>query len=153
MRTENGIDVDAQALGTVLRQADVLIIGFPLFPERIVVDTRHNANEDQLATVVEPVANVQERYLWLGRHRGMFGAPEAFSFFIWPQTIGNLRERNLLAPLYERLTPAGARQLDEALETALLLEREAMVRTIRGEGGFGTLWDRHGAGQQERGQL
>lgn len=147
MRTENGIDIDRAALEQVLTQADVLTIGFTLFPQRLLVDARSNDRQAQLVTMVEPVASVQERYLWLGKHRGTFGAPEAFSFFIWPQTVGNLRDRHLLATLEARLEPAAVEALGQALATAAQLEREATQRAILGSGEWQALWQRDGSGE------
>ncbi|MBK9344668.1 MAG: hypothetical protein IPN07_16895 [Dehalococcoidia bacterium] len=104
MRNENGIDIDIEALNKLLNTADLITIGFTLFPERLLVDTRSNDQERQFADMVEPVANIQERYVWLGKHRGSFGAPEGFAFFVWPQTVRGLIERDALAPLKARLT-------------------------------------------------
>ena len=69
------------------------------------------------------MASVQERYLWLGQHRGTFGAPEAFSFFVWPQSIESLMESSVLAPLRARLTPVAREALTTGLTHALDLER------------------------------
>jgi len=152
MRTENGIEVDHDALAELLRRADVLTIGFTLFPHRLLVDLRTNATDGQLVAIVEPVASVQERYLWLGRHRGSFGAPEAFSFFAWPQTVRGLAQRRILAPLEARLDPGARRQLASALDELLAMEETAMRRAVTGAPEWHTLWDRSGAGDPERGQ-
>ncbi len=145
MLTENGIDVDVAALNELLQKADVLTIGFTLFPERILVDVRSSEQQGNLATMVEPVTSVQERYLWLGRHRGAFGAPQAFSFFVWPHTVKSLIARDLLAPLMARLDPDAARQLDTALREALRLERAAMVKAVTGDESWPAIWARSGA--------
>lgn len=147
MRTENGIEVDHEALAELLRRADVLTIGFTLFPHRLLVDLRTNATDGQLATIVEPVASVQERYLWLGRHRGSFGAPEGFSFFAWPQTVRGLVERRILAPLQARLEGNARAQLESVLSDLLALEETAMRRAVTGAPEWPTLWDRSAAGR------
>lgn len=147
MRTENGIDIDIAALEQVLVQADVLTLGFSLFPQRLLIDTRSNDSQGQLATMVEPVASVQERYLWLGKHRGAFGAPAAFSFVVWPQTVGGLRERNILAKLRARLDPEAATALDVGLDAAASLEREAMQEAVRGSEQWPGLWVRGTGGR------
>lgn len=146
MLTENGLQVDLEAVEQVLRRADVLTIAFTLFPERLLVDTRANAEAGPFAGVVEPVATVQERYLWLGRHRGMFGAPEAFSFFMWPHTVRSLIRRDVLRTLRQRLEAAeggaGAR-LDAALAELLDKEVEAMKAAVRGDPErWKTIWER-----------
>src|SRR6185436_12184789 len=98
MQTENGINIDEEALEKLLKTSDLITIGFTLFAERILVDPRSNDATPQFAAVVEPVGTVQERYLWLGKHRGGFGPPEGFAFFVWPHTVQGLLDRNLLAP-------------------------------------------------------
>jgi hypothetical protein len=142
MLTENGIDVDLAALGDLLRKTDVLTIGFTLLPARILVDTRSSEQQGNLATIVEPVASVQDRYLWLGRHRGAFGAPEAFSFFVWPHTVRSLLERDILAPLKARLDADAVRQLDVALSQALWRERQEMIKAVTGHESWPAIWAR-----------
>ncbi|MBK8561621.1 hypothetical protein [Candidatus Amarobacter glycogenicus] len=92
--------------------------------------------------MVEPVANIQERYVWLGKHRGSFGAPEGFAFFVWPQTVRGLIERDALAPLKARLTSEARRDLDVALATAAELERGAIIEAIKGSDRWPAVWER-----------
>ena len=142
MRNENGIDIDIEALNKLLNTADLITIGFTLFPERLLVDTRSNDQERQFADMVEPVANIQEWYVWLGKHRGSFGAPEGFAFFVWPQTVRGLIERDALAPLKARLTSEARRDLDVALATAAELERGAIIEAIKGSDRWPAVWER-----------
>lgn len=145
MRTENGIDIDLEAMEKLLSQGDLITIGFTLFPQRLLVDTRTNDTDGQWIGLVEPVASVQERYLWLGRHRGSFGTPEGFAFFVWPQTVRGLVERDLLAPLRRRLTPEGRAALEDALQQALELERQAIAAAVRGTEAWPAIWQRPAA--------
>lgn len=142
MRSENGLDIDLEALTRVLTTADVLTIGFSLFPHRLLIDTRANAGTPQFAGIVEPVANVEERYLWLGQHRGGLGAPEAFSFFIWPHSVGALREGGVLAPLLARLDPSTREYLGIGFDQATRLERAGTIAAIRGDEAWPALWER-----------
>ncbi len=145
MRNENGLEVDREALDRLLATADLVTIGFTLFPERLLVDTRLNATDGQYASMVEPVASVQERYLWLGKHRSSFGAPEGFAFFIWPHTVRGLMERNALRVLKQRLDPEARTALDEALAVALELERLAMQEAVRGSERWPAVWEKPAA--------
>lgn len=144
MRSENGIEVDMTALAELLQRADVITVGFTLFPERILVDTRSNDRQGQCAVTVEPVGTVQERYLWLGANRSSFGAPEAFSFFVWPHTVRSLLEREALAPLRARLEAETAVALDATLAEALQREQSEMIAAVRGSERWPTLWERGG---------
>lgn len=148
MLSEHGREPDLAAIRDVLEGADVLTVGFALLPERFVVDTRSREGEGPLLAIVEPVASVQERYLWLGKHRGGFGVPEAFSFFVWPQTVRSLVERDVLAPLRARLreVPSDADgALEASLEALLAREREAFREAVTGSDGWQTVWQRAGA--------
>ncbi|MGD9935578.1 MAG: hypothetical protein AB7T37_17920, partial [Dehalococcoidia bacterium] len=106
---------------------------------------RHNQWEGPLVAVAEPVATVQERYLWLGKHRGAFGAPEAFSFFFWPHSVRTLVESGVLAPMRERLAAVSVDSdaaLDVTLARFLELEQEAWRGAIRGDERWATVWQR-----------
>lgn len=144
MLTENGVNVDLEAVHGVLRQADLLTVAFATFPERLLVDTRADQSQGPMAAVVPPVASVQERYLWLGQHRGRFGAPRAFSSFAWPRTVRSLVEEDVLGPLRARMEaawPGAGAALDEALAELLDRERRAMIGAVRGDGGWQPLWE------------
>ncbi len=143
MLTENGLEVDMQALEDVLRRADVLTIGFTLFAERLLIDTRSRPGEGPLVAVVGPVQTVQERYLWLGKHRGNFGAPEAFSFFVWPKTVRTLIDTDVLATMRSRLaevSPEGESALRNMLDRFAALERDAMRAAVVGDDPWRTVW-------------
>jgi hypothetical protein len=145
MLTENGVRVDYEAVAELLRRADVLTIGFTLFPARLLIDARTNATEGPLVAIVGPVASVEERYLWLGKHRGSFGAPEAFSFFVWPKTVHSLASGDVLAPLRERLDAVSRDAggvLRETLGRLQVLEDEAVAAAVKGVEPWQTLWQR-----------
>lgn len=141
MRTENGLTVDLNAVNKLLTEGDLITIGFTLFPQRLLIDTRFNAAEGQWVGIVEPVASVQERYLWLGKHRGSFGTPSGFAFFVWPHTVRHLVESGALAPLRARLTSQAAEELDRAVDEALEMERRAMVDAVRGAAHWPAIWE------------
>lgn len=143
MLSEHGTNVDRDAVEEVLSKADVLVIGFTLFPQRLLIDTRTSHETGPLVEVVEPLRGVQERFHWLGKHRGMFGIPEAFSFFAWPQTVRTMEERDVLATMRDRLEASWAgsgEQLDHALAELHEMEREAFRQAVAGDGAWKTLW-------------
>ncbi|MGI8927347.1 MAG: hypothetical protein ACR2HN_11995 [Tepidiformaceae bacterium] len=143
MRSENGLEVDLAALDEVLARADVLTVGFTLFPERLLIDVRTKGEEGPLVAIVGPVQTVQERYLWLGQHRGNFGAPEAFSFFVWPKMVRTLVEEGRLGRMSERLgevSPRGPQVLDRVLQKLVVRESEAMASAVRGDEPWRSVW-------------
>ena len=143
MLSDIGFEVDLEALDDVLRRADVITVGFTTFVERLLIDTRTNSVHGPLLMIVEPVGNVEERYLWLRQHRPTFGAPQAFSFFIWPRTVRGLVEQDTLQALRRRmhpLAPTFGKRLDEALEGLRVIERAAWLAVITGQRPWATLW-------------
>lgn len=142
MLTENGLQIDRDALNRLLQNSDLVTIGFSLFPERLLVDTRSNEQQGQFAEMVPPVTSVQERYLWLGKHRSSFGPPEGFAFFVWPHTVRYLVEEDVLAPLRARLDSKAREDLDVAIATAAELERRAMLEVVRGTERWPAVWER-----------
>jgi hypothetical protein len=146
MLTENGLEADRDAIREVLERADVVTVGFTTFAERLLIDTRADAQTGPMIAIVGPVATVQERYQWLGQHRGMFGAPQAFSFFVWPHTVRRLVQESVLEPLAARMRPSSPdtdATLHTALGTLLEREREAWRDAVRGGGTWQTLWARN----------
>lgn len=143
MLTDNGLTIDPEAVEQILREADVVTFAFSLFPERLLVDTRTRPAEGPLVAIVEPVTSIQERYMWLGQHRGAFGMPRNFSFVPWPHTVRALVESDTLAPLAARLagTPA-LDALNDALDGLRAHEREAIRDIIRGAAPWQPIYQR-----------
>lgn len=143
MLTENGLTIDQGDVDRVLANADVITIGFPTLAPRLLIDARSSDSAGPMAALVETVRSVEERYLWLGRNRGMFGAPREFTFFMWPHTIRRLLETGALSVLRRRLETLpgdGAAQLDRALSDLRILERDLFRAAIRGEQPWHTIW-------------
>ncbi|MCA9821445.1 MAG: hypothetical protein KC482_10545 [Dehalococcoidia bacterium] len=143
MLGDHGIQIDREAVEEILNTADVLVVGFALFSERLLIDTRTNAETGPMVAIVEPLGGVQERYHWLGVHRGMFGMPEAFSFFAWPNTIRMLEEEDILGTIRKRLAATsndGAETLDRAIARLRDMEKQAIRGAIRGDAPWKSLW-------------
>jgi hypothetical protein len=143
MHMENGLLVDITQIGDIVRQADVFAVGFRLFPERLIVDARHNDREIPMVAIVDPVESLQERYFWFGQHRPSLGIPEQFQFFFWPHSVPYLEESGLWGDIsrrVERIGFAGARETcDAAILDLIERERKANVDAILGRR-FQTIW-------------
>jgi len=134
--------VDLEELKNVVDNADVFTIGFRLFPERLIIDTRSEGEAGPVVRVVEPVTSVEERFFWLGKERPQFGAPERFSFFIWPHSVRYFEESGLGELIRQRLSSEDAdRQLAESEQGLYTLERRAEVDAILGRN-YHSLWER-----------
>lgn len=143
MFTENGVLIDMEELGKVVDDCDVFTVGFRLFPERVIFDTREKDGVEPLARVVEPVTSVEERFHWLGRERPQFGVPERFSFFVWPHSIEFFQASGLERRIRDRLgaseRPAVARMMDGVMAELRRLERRAVEQALAGKG-YHSLW-------------
>ncbi len=143
MFTENGLLIDLEEVGKVVDGCDVFTIGFRMFPERVIIDTRGREDAGPLIQVVEPVASVEERFHWLGRERPQFGIPERFSFFVWPHSLEFLEGCGLGRRIRDALraseSPEVARMIDEALAELRRLEQQSVQQALSGEG-YHALW-------------
>ena len=150
MHTENGPLVDLRQVEHIVNRADVFTVAFRLFPERLLIDTRHDASDPDgpsgmpMVAIVDPVETVEDRYFWLGQHRPSLGAPESFMFFYWPHSVAYLEESGIWAAVRGRVIPTGfagaAETCRAALEDLYARERAAQVEAIRGEK-HKTLWE------------
>jgi hypothetical protein len=149
MYTENGVTIDLNEVRKVIAEADVFAVGFRLFPERLLIDTRHDARDPEgpcgtpMVAIVDPVATVQERFFWLGQHRPSLGMPNDFRFFYWPHGIRFLEDSTVWGDLRKRIVASGfegaGATCDAAFADLLSRERKANVDAIRGERHH-TLW-------------
>lgn len=141
--SENGPQVDVAALRERLERADLVVIGFHAFAERLLLDARSSPAEGPLVAVVAPVASMRERHAWLERHRAAFGQPDGFTFAVWPHSIALLREDEVLAPMSARMA-AVSNEAELAMSRALarlrVLERCALREAVRGGPAWETLW-------------
>ncbi len=141
--SENGLQVDLEALRERLENADLIVIGFHAFPERLLLDARSSPTEGPLVAVVAPVTSVQERYAWLGKHRSAFGLPDDFTFAMWPHSISLIREHEVLEPMSARMT-AVSNEADLAMSRAIarleVLERRTIREAVLGGPGWESLW-------------
>ncbi|MBI1884992.1 MAG: hypothetical protein HYS09_01540 [Chloroflexi bacterium] len=143
MFTENGLMVDLGEVKKAVDSCDVFAVGFRLFPQRLLVDTRSNDEEGPLAAVVEPVGTVEERFFWLGQKRPRFGVPQQFTFFVWPHSLGFLEQCGVTELMGRRCRsprwPEAGRQCDEAFAGLRRLEEQAVLDALSGRR-YHTVW-------------
>jgi hypothetical protein len=141
--------IDLEEVRKVVETCDVFTMGFRLFPERLIIDTRVNDQAGPMAEVVEPVSTVEERFFWLGQRRPSFGVPQQFTFFVWPHSIGYLEESGLMDKIRQRIYPADdngdiGQQVAKAMHRLIVLEKQATADAILGRI-YHTLWERAAA--------
>ena len=141
--------MDLTEIENVVQNSDVFAVSFRLFPERLLIDTRHDDGDVggscalPMVAIVDPVASVQERFFWLGQHRPLLGMPKAFMFFFWPHSVRYLDESGVWARIKDRVIGSGfsgAREtVDDALRDLIQREHDATVDAITGDS-YQTLW-------------
>ncbi len=139
--------IDLEELRKVVEQCDVFTIGFRLFPQRLIVDTRSSDAEGPMLELVEPVGTVEERFFWLGQRRPSFGVPERFTFFVWPHSIPYLEDSGVMDKIRHRVYPIDldcGRQVADVMYRLTLLEQQAVRDAITGKN-YHTLWERDSA--------
>jgi len=143
MFTENGVLIDLEEVRHVVDECDVFTVGFRLFPERLIVDTRSTDGAGPMAEVVEPVNTVEERFFWLGKRRPEFSSPERFTFFIWPHSMRFFEESGVADKIRQRVGGGAFPESDDTMDAALAelrgLERTAVADAITGKNCH-TLW-------------
>jgi hypothetical protein len=137
---EDGRIADVAEVRKAIAQADVLLVAFPGFLERLLVDSRTAGDIGPMVRVVEPVGGVEERMFWLGRNRPQFGMPQRFTFFVWPHSMTFLGDSGVVDALRDRVAVGdGPEQLTAAIAELKALERAADRAAVDG-GPWRTLW-------------
>jgi hypothetical protein len=145
MYGEDGQIVEIDEVKKAVGRADVLIIAFRSFAERLLVDSRSNDAAGPLVQVVEPLAGVEERMFWLGRNRPQFGMPQRFTFFVWPHSVEFLTETGVTDAIRATVAEGdGGRQLEHAVSELAGRERTARRAAIDGPRPWRTLWSAQG---------
>lgn len=125
--------------------AEVLTVGFALFPERLVTDFRHSDMEAPLIEVAQPMGSAEERVRDIRRRRPGLGSPERFYFFMWPRSVQALVDFGLWQRIADRVEVTNHRGLGNSVPDALAvlrqLERDEKVQAINGPR-YRTLWQR-----------
>jgi len=150
MYAEHGPIVDLAQIDHIVTNADVFAIGFRLFPERLLIDTRFDATDPDgpsglpMVAIVDPVATIEERFFWLGQHRPSLGMPHNFMFFVWPHSMRYLDESGIWQRLRDRLVGSGfdgaAETADAAFHDLVAREHAATVEAICGAS-YKTIWE------------
>ena len=147
MYGEDGLAVDLEEVIRVVGDADVLIVGFAICRQRLLIDLRGDDVTGPMVELVEPLASAQERAIWLSARRPSLGLPERTAFFGWPHSAALLEQTGMLRRVATRALQEHGVELDEEIATTLAelrqLERDLTRDAIRGEEGFETLWSAH----------
>ena len=145
MYSENGVQVDFDEVRRLVDTADVFVIGFGTFQNRLLVDTRSNATEMPLVQAVKPISSPRARLAWLARRRPSLEEPESFTFIPWPHSIGFLADTGIWGKICTSVSadiePDVQAQCELAFQELQNLDRDATLDILKGENCL-TLWPR-----------
>ncbi|HJM88293.1 MAG TPA: hypothetical protein QF624_01550 [Dehalococcoidia bacterium] len=144
MYGEDGPVVDIEEIVRVVSDAEVVIIGLAATPMRLLADLRGDDATPPILELVEPLANPQERAVWLAGRRPSLGPPDNSVFIPWPHSAGLLERVGVLSRIRERAMNDHGIDLSDDIESVLSLlrehERHLTQDAIRGGEGFQTQW-------------
>jgi hypothetical protein len=125
--------------------AEVLAVGFRLFPQRLLLDLRYNEQDPPMVKVVQRAGSAEERLRELASARPAFPTPQHFYFILWPRSIPFLVESGVWERILARCRASGHQTVDRdcalALNILTGLERQEVQQALHGQG-YRTLWAR-----------
>lgn len=145
MDLDEFMSINLQRVYDAIETAEVLAVGFSLFPQRVFLDPRFSEDEPPFISVVEPVESAEDRVQWLRRIRPQFAAPSQVHFFVWPRRIGSLESMGVWQRLVQRCLNSGhgsaAGACNQVLDELYKLERHQIQEAIHGAS-YRSLWER-----------
>ena len=143
MDVDTGYPVDIAAIKSIVDDADVFIVGFTVFRERLLVDARYDLEIPPLVAVVPPVSSVEERVRFLRRARSRFPATDRILFFTWSKPVAALVRLGVWDWITQRCLASGHRTILKACDAAFAelqrLEQASAIAAVKGDG-FQDLW-------------
>lgn len=127
----------------LVEAAEVLAVGFRLFPQRLIFDTRYTEHDPPFLKIVQRVNSVEERLRELATIRPNFPTPERFYFTVWPRSIESFRGAGAWDRILARCEASGhtsiMKDCDLAWNVLIGLDRQETQQAIKGEG-YRTIW-------------
>ncbi|MPZ98204.1 MAG: hypothetical protein GEU80_02520 [Dehalococcoidia bacterium] len=149
MYGDNGIVLDLDSVAHAIAEADVLVVGFEMCAQRLLVDLRPDGHTPPLIEIVEPLASAQDRYVWLSARRPALSPPERFVFFVWPHSVEFLRRSPVPQGVADRIRREQGVEvggdLVRVMDDLHSREKDEVVGAIFGTEGYETLWSRDGS--------
>ena len=145
---DNGPSLDRESIDEAVREAEVLVIGFDFTADRLLIDMRDDprGHTPPFIEIVEPLADADERQIWLSGRRPGVRAPEQLLFFVWPHSVDYLNASPLLSGAAARIKREQGVDVQDMIEEAVQdlhdRERRDLITAVRGGEGFETLWTR-----------
>src|SRR5215207_3408139 len=141
---------DLSPILNAVESADVLIVRFPYFDKRLLIDVRRSELDPPVIQLVPQASGIEERFRSVKQARPRLPVPERIVSFQWPRHAETMAAAGVWQRIVERVVAAGgsgaARRCEETLEQMRAEERREQMRAIRGGERYETLWERDAAG-------
>ncbi len=143
---ENDFGLDLREIMHVVDTAEVLVVRFAIIEKRLLVDTRHDAQEGPLIQLVPRASSVEERFRHLKQLRPRFPLPERIMSFMWPRHIALMEKSGVWQRIIDRLVGLGYPDMAEKCQAVFREvteeEKAEVMAAIRGGEGYQSLWER-----------
>lgn len=126
--------------------ADVLIVRFPFFEKRLLVDARTDDGDPPVITLVPQASGIEERFRSVKQARPRLPVPDRILSFHWPRHVEVLAAAGVWQRIVQRLVASGhaelGRRCDAAWQEMKREEAWEIQRAIRGHERYETIWER-----------
>jgi hypothetical protein len=130
--------------------AEVLIVRFPFFEQRLLVDLRSNPTDPPVVALLPQASAIEERFRSVKQARPRLPVPDRIISFQWPRHVEVLAAAGVWDRIVRRLLSSGHSGLESRCEAAWRemqqAERHEVMRAIRGDQRYETLWERSAGG-------
>jgi hypothetical protein len=137
---------DLSPILSAIDSADVLIVRFPYFDKRLLIDVRPSELDPPVVQLVPQASGIEGRFRSVKEARPRLPVPERIVSFQWPRHADVLAASGVWQRIVDRFVAAGgrgaARRCEETLEQMRAEERRELMRAIRGGERYETLWER-----------
>jgi hypothetical protein len=139
-----GFEIDP--ILTAIDTADVLIVRFPFFEKRLLVDARTADDDPPVITLVPQASGIEERFRSVKQARPRLPVPDRIQSFQWPRHVDVMAACGVWQRIVQRLVGSGhpgvQHRCDAAWQEMKLEEKREVLRAIRGDERYDTIWER-----------
>ena len=126
--------------------AEVVCIYLPMLRKTVIIDTRHDIEDEPLIKIVPMANSIEERFRTIKRLRPRFPRPESITVIPWPKYVDSLTRLGIWQQLVQRFVGTGQKNAvkacQETLEELRRLERQELLAVVCGSDQYHSLWER-----------
>ena len=144
MAMDNDFAIDMSEVFEMIDRAEVLVVRFPLFEKRLLMDARKSERGPQLL-LAPRVQSLEERYRFLRESRPDAAVPDRLMFVPWPKRVESFIASGGWDRIVGRVEQVGGggpvADYEALLDEMRGLERDEALAAVKGDG-YKPLWER-----------